>query len=321
MRTHLATLGCLLALAACSDNPQSTLENDATTAESDSNVSPIPSCSQMIAQPLDSDWTIVSGGIERTLHVHVPAQYNPAVPTPLVFNFHGFTSNGAQQRLLSGMDGKADQEGFISVHANGTGVPASWNAGACCGYAQENQIDDVQFVRDMLTELENRLCVDATRIYATGMSNGGFLSHRLACDLSDRIAAIAPVAGPSVLATCQPSRPVPVLHFHGGQDLVVPYLGSTSLGFPPVEANIAAWAQRNGCSEDIEEVLVQGDASCIAYSECPAGGEVVLCTIDGGGHTWPGGLPVPALGKTSTDISATDFMWDFLKEHQLPPQP
>lgn len=307
----------VLAVSACGSNDPSGTEAADAGLEIDASLPESVACEGKIAQPEDSEWTIVSGGIERTLRVHVPASYDPSAGVPLVFSFHGFTSNAFQQQLLGGMDDKSDIEGFISVHPNGTGLPIGWNAGECCGQALENGVDDVQFVRDMLSELETRLCIDSTRVYATGMSNGGFLSHRLACDLSDRIAAIGPVAGPSVQLVCQPTRPVPVAHFHGTLDVVVPYAGNPSVSFPPVEDSIASWAQRNGCGTSTNEVFNVGDSICQAYTECPAHGEVILCTVDGGGHTWPGGLPVPALGKTTTSLNATDFMWDFFERQQL----
>lgn len=316
MRRLITSVTLFIAATACGTDSATPGQEAGDAGPDAAGNSVAASCEGRITQPVDSDWTIVSGGIERNLQVHVPAQYDPTAPTPLVLNFHGFTSNASQQRLLSRMDAKADTEGFIAVYPNGTGSPQSWNADVCCGDAQQNQIDDVQFVRDMLSELENRLCIDTTRIYATGMSNGGFMSHRLACELSDRIAAIAPVAGHALQLTCDPTRPVPVAHFHGDLDTVVPYAGSAGLGFPPVPDSIAAWAERNGCSSTTQEVFQEGDSLCVEYSTCPAGGEVILCTVEDGGHTWPGGVPVPTLGKTTSDLSATDFMWEFFQDKQ-----
>jgi polyhydroxybutyrate depolymerase len=275
-------------------------------------------CSGRRPQPLDAEWKVLSSGIERRFDVHVPRSYDPTKPTPVVLNFHGFTSDKRQQDLLSRMNAKADREGFVVVTPNGSGLQKSWNAGACCGDAKDKNVDDVQFVRDLLDELEGRLCLDRRRIFATGMSNGGFFSHRLGCELGERIAAIAPVAGVLGVGACTPARPFPVMQFHGTGDAIVPFDGSTGLGFRSVKETIDLWRDRNGCTGAPTVTFASGDTKCETWSACSPGGEVVLCTIDGGGHTWPGGLPVPAGGKTTTALSATDAMWTFFQAHPLP---
>jgi polyhydroxybutyrate depolymerase len=275
-------------------------------------------CTGKVAQPLDDTWTLNVSGTARTLHVHVPASYDPATPMPVVLNFHGFTSNAAEEDLLSGMSSKADASGFIAVHPEGLGTPQSWNAGACCGYATANGVDDMGFVTAMLDQLEGLLCVDTHRVFATGMSNGGFFSHRLACELSTRIAAVAPVAGVLGEPTCNPTRPVPVMEFHGTLDPLVPYGGDPVLGFPPVPQTFTGWSTRDGCTGTPTDTFDDVDSHCSTYSSCSAGAVVTLCTVDGGGHTWPGGLPVPALGYTTPFLSATDAMWTFFQAHPLP---
>jgi polyhydroxybutyrate depolymerase len=255
-------------------------------------------------------------GATRTANVHVPASYDPSKPTPLVLNFHGYTSDGGQEALLSNMSAKADQAGFVVVYPQG--LNQSWNAGACCGVSASSGVDDVGFVGQLLDELESRLCVDVHRVFATGMSNGGFLSHRLGCEMSTRIAAIAPVAGVLGVPACNPVRPVPVMHFHGTADPLVPYDGSPSLGFPSVEDTFTGWAARDSCAGSPATTFSKGDTSCASYEQCAGGASVTLCTVQGGGHTWPGGLPVPALGYTTTELSATDAMWTFFTQHPLP---
>ena len=264
----------------------------------------------------DDTWTIMSGGLQRTLNVHVPSSYDPQKAMPLVLNFHGYSSNAQQEDLLSQMSAKADAVGFIAIHPEGTNN--SWNAGACCGMAAQNGVDDIGFVKDILDTAESRLCVDAHRIFATGMSNGGFLSHRIGCELADRIAAVAPVAGVLGVATCTPSRPMPVIHFHGTADTLVPYNGSTMNGFISVPDDFAAWGMRDACTDTPSTTYSMGDVSCSSYLSCGGGAQVTLCTVQNGGHTWPGGTPVPSLGYTTTNISATDAMWSFFQAHPLP---
>ena len=276
------------------------------------------SCSGKEALSGDLDWTLKVGGVDRTVHVHVPKGYDATRAWPVVLNFHGYTSNGAEQNLLAHMNDKADAVTFISVHPEGTGSTPSWNAGACCGDAAANATDDVGFVGKIIDELESKLCVDAHRVFATGMSNGGFLSHRLACELSARIAAVAPVAGLLAIPTCNPTRPMSVFQFHGTLDPLVPYDGSPTMGFPSVLQTMAGWATRTGCSGTPRETSKKGDVTCTTYDGCKGGAEINLCTVTRGGHTWPGGLPVPSLGYTTTNIVATDAMWDFFVKHPLP---
>jgi polyhydroxybutyrate depolymerase len=274
-----------------------------------------PVCPGRTAQPTDSTWTVPANGQNRTALVHVPALYDPSTPTPLVLNFHGFTSNGSQEELLTQMNPKADTAGFIAVYPEG--LQASWNAGACCGYAAETSVDDIGFVNALLDQLEAQLCVDSHRIYSTGMSNGGFLSHRIGCEISSRVAAIAPVAGVLGVKTCNPTRPVPIMEFHGTLDPLVPYLGDPLLGFPSVPDTFAGWAAHDGCTGQPTQTYDNVDSQCQTYTDCSAGAEVTLCTVQGGGHTWPGGLPIP-IGYTTPFLNATDAMWDFFQKHPLP---
>jgi polyhydroxybutyrate depolymerase len=263
--------------------------------------------------PTDNDevWSLDVGGRARRFAVHVPAGYDPSIPTPVVIDLHGRNSNASQQMLVSGMRSKADRAGFIAVHPEG--VEQTWNAGICCGAAMSEDVDDVAFVDALLDELERELCVDAGRVFATGLSNGGYMAHRLACDLADRIAAIAPVAGPNGTVPCTPSRPVSVLHFHGTNDGIVPYEGFG--GFFSVPDTMREWAARDGCRGESEVYLTTGDVRCERWMGCRLGTSVELCTIDGGGHQWPGGTTIPGLGNNTGDIDATDAMWTFFEAH------
>jgi polyhydroxybutyrate depolymerase len=315
-------VGALLA-SACSSKSAAVAEPDAPTgsptvdaAGSDNTTTPL-TCTGKSGTKGDVTWNITSGGIARVVNVHIPASYDASRGTPLVLNFHGYSSDAPQEAILSLMNAKSDDAGFVVAYPYGTGTPLSWNAGACCGTAAATGVDDIQFVRDILAKAADDLCIDPSRVYATGMSNGGFLSHRIGCELADKFAAIAPVAGVLGVPTCTPSRPMPVIHFHGTADTLVPYNGDAATGFGSVMDTFHGWANRDGCTGTPTQTYSKGDASCQTYSQCTGGAEVTLCTIQGGGHTWPGGTPFPALGVTSTDINATDAMWTFFAAHQL----
>jgi polyhydroxybutyrate depolymerase len=236
---------------------------------------------------------------------------------------------------LSGLDQKADAEGFITVYPYGSGTDPerglSFNGGECCGYAMFQQVDDVGFVRTLLDDLATVANVDADRVFATGLSNGGIMAHRVASELSDRIAAIAPVGGPLMLPAPNAGRPVSVIHFHGTADEFAPFTGGTGRGatggrgvthFRSVEHTIKAWVKHNGCRPipEVEHLPDKAQDGMSVTRKTWRGGrdgsEVVLIEIAGGGHTWPGMPPlVTSLGPSTADISANDLMWDFFQRH------
>jgi polyhydroxybutyrate depolymerase len=242
----------------------------------------------------------------RVFRLYVPKGYR-GQPAPLLLDFHGRGSNAAQERLLTRFDEAADARNFLLVEPEGEG--GEWNAGRCCGGA-----DDVAFVREILDSLEREACVDRSRVHAVGMSNGGFFAQRLACELSDRVASIASVAGGLAVERCAPKRPVPVLLVNGTDDRVVPWRGIEGR-LPSVETMEAGWAARNGCGAGREEVSRGRASRCEARRGCAA--DVVLCRIEGGGHTWPGGPMLPGLGTASSDLDATVLATGFFEGHPL----
>jgi polyhydroxybutyrate depolymerase len=281
------------------------------------------------------DYTISFGGLERHYAVHAPPNYDPMRPIAVILNFHGGGGNSKTQRTISQMDQSSDRYGFIVVYPEGTGAKLrlinpegyTWNAGACCGWAMENRVDDVGFVNAMLDDLEKYYNIDKKRVYATGISNGAMLCYRLACELSHRIAAIAPVAGTMGVSYCRSTRPVSVMHFHGTADQFVPFAGgagSRSLPgqyFESVETTIAFWVKQDGISGGPARTVKSGQATGYYYGPGAAGAEVVLWVIEGGGHTWPGGrfgfLGQNFLGPLTQDISANDLMWEFFQKHPI----
>jgi polyhydroxybutyrate depolymerase len=188
----------------------------------------------------------------------------------------------------------------------------------------------VAFIRAVLDDLAQTFLVDARRVYATGMSNGAIMAYRLASELSDRIAAVAPVAGTMGTERCEPKRPVPLLHFHGTNDEFIPFAGGRSVkslsgtNFYSVDHSIQAWVKANGCSEEptTEELPDQAKDGTKVLKKTFGGGrdgaEVVLVVIEGGGHTWPGRpLPERSLGKVTANVSANDVMWEFFERHPM----
>jgi polyhydroxybutyrate depolymerase len=275
--------------------------------------------------------TVEVGSLTRSYVVHIPPCYDGSKPLPVVLIFHGGGSNAEQMVRFCGLNEKADKAGFIAVYPSGTGLfpkMLTWNGGNCCGYAMRNNIDDVAFVRTLLDDLTNVAKIDPKRIYATGMSNGGIISYYLASNLSDRIAAIAPVGGPMGTADCNPKRPVPVMHFHGTNDEFAAFNGGPgpkSVGqtnFYSVEHSIQAWVKANGCPSEpkIEKMPDKADDGMTVtkktYGPGNGGSEVILFVIEGGGHTWPGREPhKQRLGESTRDISANDLMWEFFQKH------
>lgn len=316
---RVIAVAALAAAAACggSDDDDTGGDGDGPGA---ADASPLSgACAPDAEVPETGARTLSFGGRERTFLLHVPTGYDRA-PTALVLNFHGYTSSAEQQEYYSVMSEAADREGFAVAYPQGTGTAASWNAGACCGSAVQQSIDDVGFTAALIDAVAEEMCLDPARVYSTGFSNGGFLSHRLACELSDRIAAVAPVAGVMGIEECDPGRAVPVLHFHGTLDGLVPYDGGGVTGFPSVEESTEGWAERDGCTGERQVSFDEGDAHCERWDSCDQGAAVELCVIDGGGHTWPGGRVPAAAGKTSTDLAATDRMWQFFRDHPMPGQ-
>ncbi len=268
--------------------------------------------------------TIVSSGEKRSYLLYVPESYDPSTPTPLVISIHGFMQWPAHQMYTTRWDELADQYGFIVVHPSGTGLPKRWRTSPQTG-GETDPLVDVIFISDLIDELESGYNIDPRRIYANGLSNGGGMSALLACELSERIAAIGTVAGAYAFpwSECRSSRPVPAIVFHGTADPIVPYDGGLvdngRFDLPPIPDWVMDLAQFNNCSAVPTEIPATGSVSGIQYSNCAQGADVIFYTIAGGGHSWPGGNPLPEFiaGPTTQDIDATHTMWDFFQLHPL----
>ena len=264
----------------------------------------------------------------RPYLLHVPPSYDARKPTPVVLALHPFAADGPMMARISGLGETADREGFLVAYPDGTGrrPMLRWNFGATAG----DGVDDVAYLAGVLDDLAAVANVDPRRVYATGFSNGGMMCYRLAAELSDRIAAIAPVAGTMATGGARPRRPVPVLHFHGTRDTFVTYDGRLwrepqAARLMGVEATVRFWAESNGCPEAPARATVPrgGDDGLIvnrvAYGPGRDGSEVILYVIEGGGHTWPGRESMgPFFGKTALDLRANDLIWEFFRRHPMP---
>jgi len=285
----------------------------------DAAVDTSPKCTGKTGAVGDRSVMLTVDGKARAFDLHVPAGYDATKRTPLVFLFHGYTMTAAQIATATHFAATADARGLIVAFPSGIG--ASFNAGDCCGQAVTDSVDDVSFTRAMITSVAGDYCIDAKRTFATGFSNGGFLAYRLACELSDKIAAVAPVSGGLHIevSACKPGRPVPLFHVHGTNDLLVPYDGGGAGNAKPVSASIDAFRTSNGCAAGAGTVVfTKGDVSCTKWSGCTAGADVELCTVSGGGHQWPGGAELPYGPNLSLNLDTSSAVADFFATHPMP---
>ncbi len=266
---------------------------------------------QQVPTPGDSEITLLSGGVERTAILHVP----PTIAgqrLPVLVGLHG--AGGKFFESYSGFSVLADAEGFIAVypdpldHADGH---TFWNIN---DHQADGGPDDVGFISDLLDYVENNLCVDTSRVYAAGVSNGGGMAARLACQLSARFAAIASIAGGySSLPQCRPTNPVSVVEVHGTADGSVPYNGNPGTGAGAVRPWLWAWRGHDGCDGAPAVSRIAPRVERYDWSHCAEGTAVEHIEIFGGAHQLPGGLP-PDRGQTST-VSAPWLVWSFLRQH------
>lgn len=278
----------------------------------------------------DRDDAIYVGSLRRVYHLHVPSSYDGTKPTPLVLVFHGLLETSLDMGGMTGFSQLADQKGFIVVYPESIG--RHWNDGRGTTAIAPRDADDVGFVLALIEHLTRTLAIDSARVYATGMSNGAMFSQRLACELSEHIAAIGPVSGTmaaNIAARCTPSQPVSVVEFHGTRDAFVPWHGGQVRGLGgkvlSVPETMARWAQLNGCGPPPPPMIAepprhaQGGMWVLreGYGPCQAGSDVALYSIEGGRHFWPRGLErtLPLIGRVSRPINVTHVIWDFFETH------
>lgn len=266
--------------------------------------------------------TLMFDSTEVTYIVHLPKGYVNTRTYPLVVNFHGLGSKATKHQKYCKMDKVADKEGFIVVYPQSYHI--GWNAGL--GFVSYTHgVDDIAFLNAMLDTLESTYSIDETRIYTAGVSLGGTFNYRIACEMSNRIAAIASVSGlmsDSTYANCDTKRTIPILHIHGTSDHIMKYNGMEQAN--GAEDGVKLWAYRNQCEKpdtieipnrkktDFSKVLF------IRYSNCANGSQVWFYKIKHGGHTWPGGAEIfKLMGRRNQDINGSQAIWDFFKQFTL----
>lgn len=262
--------------------------------------------------------TLASGGLSRTYQLHLPADYTPRRDWPVVLAFHGRGNTGVGTEEFSGLSNLPAIVAYPNgVIGTGDGDRQAWQGAP---YAAAG-VDDVAFTGDLIDELNRTLCVDKRRVYATGKSNGAGFTGLLACRMADRIAAIAPVAGafyPETGENCRPSRPVPVIDFHGTGDVTIPYEGDAERGLPAIPDWTAGWAERNDCRARPRTRTIEPDITITRRTGCDRGAEVHHVAITGGGHTWPGADSYSGGGYVTETIEAHEVMWQFLRQYRTP---
>ena len=285
----------------------------------------------------DVDKQLDFGGLTRSYIVHTPPGMTANERLALVIVLHGGGGSARSTNEQTHFSAEADRQDFIVVYPNGTdrsrplwhllGRPGfnTWNAGSCCGYAKEHNVDDVGFIRAMVKQLEADYPINPKRIYATGISNGGMMAYRLACQASDIFAAIGPVSAVQTVSDCDPQDPVAIIHIHGTADQNVPLaggIGEKSLDRTPkpsVMATLRGWLHLDGCPSEPQETQVAQDVTEDDYRGCRGNAEIAYYQVKGGGHAWPGGAQMLSiLDRPTQEIDATSLIWNFFAAHPKP---
>lgn len=352
-RRHVLLAAVLLAATAgCQTSNDTTAASLSTTAASTTTdptaaptghvatAKPVPSagCRGGAAQPVSLERRTLPGTDRWYLvTVPTPSDAKAAAPMPMVLDFHGLFEGADLHARTSGLGPYAEQHSFIAVLPNGTGSPVHWDGGV-----DRTANQDLVFIDHLLDQLETDLCVDTSRVYATGFSNGAILSSAIACAMTDRFAAVAPVAGLTDPPRCRPARPVPVLAFHGTLDPILLFNGGVGgrlrsvlgggqpndtplpeadLNGPGYPANAAAWASRNGCDDHATDRNLTPSVIERTWA-CPSGAQVLFEIQVGAGHSWPSSQFTKSIeaivGPTDMSIDATDMMWHFFQRFALP---
>jgi polyhydroxybutyrate depolymerase len=272
---------------------------------------PLVTCTTPPHNSGDSTSTLLSGGLRRSFLLHLPPSYGKQ-PQPLIVAYHGYSWTSQIMEHNSNMPVEADKAGFMVVFPQGVDSPPSWNAGVGA-YGPTGDADDIQFTRDLLSYLETNYCVDAHRIYVVGFSLGGGMAYRVACTLTDKIAAVASISGAyyPIPGGCQPTRPIAILEIHGAADTLAPYAGNSALRMAAVQDYLNGWLERDKCSGTSTVFFQQGDVTGTQWTHCAPNVMVRHYRVSDGQHTWPGSP------NTTHVIDANVVIWDFFNQFSL----
>jgi polyhydroxybutyrate depolymerase len=264
-------------------------------------------------------------GRSRTYLLNLPPCYYDTQNLSLVIVLHGFGGSASQAERDYGVTEKGNAGGFIVVYpegitSNGAAHLRSWNTGACCGPAQTNNVDDIHYISLLIDKMIAEYKVNPKKVYVAGMSNGAMMAYTLACDLSNKIAAITSVSGTLMRSSpCNPLRAVPILHIHSILDTMVPYYGGRGLGgynFTPIDSTMSTWVRLNSCEAPV--VTNYNGFTFTGWKDHSSTTAINLYLTQDGGHSWPGGeKPREQADEPSTVINATDLLWNFFKQYSL----
>ncbi|HYO19312.1 MAG TPA: PHB depolymerase family esterase, partial [Dermatophilaceae bacterium] len=344
-----AALTLVLIAAACGGSDDSGGSETTTTVRSTSSTGeeattgpaePVRSSgcgSSTTAAATEEKRSVDVAGTERDYLLTTPAQHDGTTPLPLVLDIHGLAEGSTVHSRMTGYSALAQQEGFVAAFPNGLGTPQRWDVDVT-----DPANPDLAYIDQLLDRVGQELCIDTSRVYATGLSMGGWFTSTLGCTRSDRIAAIAPVSGVLYQDGCRPERPVPVRTFHGTADPILLFNGgigqltglmtgattADQLTLAPADINgagypaaVRSWAEHNECTPTPKETRPSAGVLLRVYS-CPDGADVEFSIIEGGGHSWPGSAFSQSIekivGPTNMDLDATRLTWDFMSQFHLP---
>lgn len=324
MRTKIFVLLVICFFTSACSTQHTTLSQTLPQHIEATSVKSTPSTTNVIQK--DYTESMQSGGLTRTYYVHLPSAYQTGQPIPLVLAFHGSSATGKDLARQTHLNEIADGNDFIVVYPDG--YQQQWADGRGTTPPEQAGVDDVSFVSDLIDKLTGELAVDKERVYAVGMSNGGIFSHRLACERADKIAAIASVSGTmaqNISQECQPSRPIPVLLFMGTDDPSVPFEGGEVDGDQGIDLSTAdtiqQWVEHDTCDASpvtTEAPPATNDGTGVwrtSYNSCKENADVVLYTIEGGVHTWPGGGDPVQPSGSQTHLDASQVIWEFFQRY------